>query len=139
MSREEFKSGFRVNIESLRGKSRTEALAYFRTILGEPDEIYHEDDGKVEYFRYKGEYQPQQEFTYQAYPSKNDGWFVDKIVFKDDTTSDCGLYLLLDRIKEEVEALKTKFNVTDKDIMIFAYTWYNGCDEPRYMQPPIQE
>ena len=39
MSENEYKSGFRVNIKALRGKDRTEALAYFRPILGEPVEL----------------------------------------------------------------------------------------------------
>lgn len=132
MSHTVYKSGFRVNIESLRGKSDDEALSYFRTILGEPEDVGIWD-GKVNYFRYDGEYRPNSEYTYRTDGKKDDGWFVDYII--DHNDYGCELYLKLSDITEIVSMLTKKFSVSEKDVMIFAYSWYNGSDEPRFMQP----
>ena len=137
MRSNEFKSGFRVNLEFLRGKNKEEALQYFRSILGEPSDI-EEYEGKVEYFRYDGEYQPLKEYSYGTYKTKDDGWFVDKIICEGCDGEDLGFYVKIDYIQKTVSELMEKFKVEEKDIMIFSYTWYNGSDEPRLMQPRKQ-
>lgn len=134
MSNNETKVGFRVHIESLCDKDYNDAFTYFLPILGKPEDL-DEYKGKVEYFRYTGKYQAVKEYTHNMKDKIR--WFVDYLVSESDG-SDGGEYVLLSisQIQNIVSELIAKFGVSEKDIKLFSYTWYNGCDEPVYWEKP---
>lgn len=128
MSENIHKNGFRVLIRSLKGKSKDDALEYFRSVLGEPDEI-DEWNGKIEYFNYNGKYQPRQEFSYKS-GNKNENWVVDYVLSEGPEHENSEFYINLIDMTENIKELAQKFNVNENDIILFSYTWYNGADEP---------
>lgn len=137
MSSNEFKCGFRVNLEKLRGKSKKEALAYFESVLGKPEGIDNPDDDMYFSFWYPrdSQYQPMQEYSYNYYPSKDDGWVVDYIIHRGyEGEIDPSMYLSVKTIIKVATSLASKFDVPVSDITVFAYTWYNGTDEPVLLQ-----
>lgn len=137
MSHHESKCGIRANIKSLRGKNTNEAYEYFRSILGEPDDI-DEYEGIIEGFYYKREYRPDKE--YSCGNTSDDGWFVDRIISSGNSyDGQSKLYLPLHLLNQMVREMIEKFGVEEDDIMIFSYSWYNGSDEPRHIVPPISD
>ena len=134
MSSNQFKCGFRVVIPQLRGKSEKEALQYFQPILGEPSYILEED--RYFYFEYDGKYQPRKEYAYDEYETADDGWCVNYILHEgEEGETDPSMYLSVAKITETVKLLTEKFGVSENDIIVFAYTYYNGTDEPILLQP----
>lgn len=136
MSDYETKSGIRVEIKSLKGKSRPEAYAYFQSILGDAEDV-DEFDGKVEWFEYSGKFRPGDEYTYGE--TDDDRWFVDMVASEGKEIDGEGdLYLSFEKLNSMVDELIEKFGIEREDVMVFSYTWYNGSDEPRYVEPPKQ-
>lgn len=131
--------GIRARIPALEGKSRGEAYEYFRKILGDTKpsniDIWGGKEGTVEYFCYDGDYQPKREYSYGE--TNDTHWVVDRI-FKADL-NDSGFYLSLLDIRLETDKLKSMFGVSDEDIMVISYLWYNGSDEPVLSAPPSKE
>lgn len=134
MSDYETKSGIRVEIKSLKGKSRSEAYVYFQSILGDAEDV-DEFDGEVEWFEYSGKFQPGQEYSYGE--TDDDRWFVDMVASEGKEIDGEGdLYLSFEKLNSMVDELIEKFGIEREDVMVFSYTWYNGADEPRHVEPP---
>ena len=84
---------------------------------------WHKDKtNKGYYFAYDGEFQTHQD---------DSKWFVDYIL-SDDANTDLehDLYMKVPQIKSNTKFLKKKFGVSENEVMIFFYAWYNGSDEP---------
>ena len=116
----------RVEITSLKGKSKSEALKFFRGILGEPSEIDEWDD-EIDYFPYEGRIRPCHDYS-------SERWGVEYILLHE---SDYNVYVEMDNIgatleeiSEIAEKLENMFNVNKDDVKLIYYTWYNGSDEP---------
>jgi len=135
MSSTESKCGYRVPIESLRGKNWTEALAYFRELIGEPEDV-DEYEGEVQYFTYADDakYRACPEESHGEYESKNDGWFIDMNLDSGYGEDHSDLHLTFGEIEKTVLELSEKFGVNKDDIMVFGYSWYNGVEEPGRMK-----
>lgn len=135
MSETKSKCGYRVPIEFLRGKNWTEALAYFRPLIGEPEDV-DEFEGEVQYFSYadNAKYRGCEEDNNGEYESKNDGWFIDMTLEEDYGYESADLHLTFGEIEKNVSELSEKFGADKSEIMVFGYSWYNGVEEPGRMK-----
>ena len=136
MSYNETKSVLRAEIPQLKGKSRTEALEYFRQILGEPDDV---DiwDGEVDFFEYEEKnhtYIPVEEYSYGK--TDDDRWGGDLILaYSNDYGVEEGdMNYSLEELSVLADKMARKFNINPKNIRLLSYTWYNGSDEPRFFE-----
>lgn len=127
MSCMESKMVLRVEIESLKGDSCDDAYVYFKTFLGEADEV-EVWDGKIKYFYYdesKHEFVPVLQY---------DGvrWGIDYILdyhYDGNRKSGKSEYTVAEIIAS-TERMCRMFNVSSDDIKLVSYEWYNGGDEP---------
>lgn len=126
MSCNESKLVLRAEIPSLKGKSNSEALKFFRRILGEPSEIDEWND-EIDYFSYEGIIRPCHDYS-------SGRWGIEYILLHE---SDYNVYVEMDNIGATLEEineiagkLENMFNVNKDDVKLIYYTWYNGSDEP---------
>lgn len=119
MSCVESKLVLRLELPFLKGKSNTEAYEYFKDILGEAEEL-DEWKGEVEYFNYQGKVQPITD--YQG------SWGADYVLYDSSENMDYNGSIL--EVNERAKEIASMFNMSEKDVKLFAYNWYNGGDEP---------
>jgi hypothetical protein len=122
----ESKTVLRAEFPRLKGKSRIEVYPFYLELLGEPD-YKDEYDGVVEYFEYKGKYQP-------AYDYDTKRWGIDLVLHHE---SDYSTYiemesngLTLDEFHKLAHEMSLKFEIDKYRVRLISYTWYNGSDEP---------
>ena len=126
MSCMESKTVLRAEFPELEGKTITEVYPFYKSILGEADEL-EDYDGEVEYFSYKGQYKP-------AYRYENAKWGIDRILHHE---SDYKTYiemkengLSLSEFEDMANEMSVKFGVDKLKVRLISYSWYNGGDEP---------
>jgi len=141
MSSNVFTYGIRGRIPQLNGADTTAALAFFRPLIGEPEDI-DELDGVVNYFYYddyaspyskesqsrKREYQAVRNETYKQ---KDPGWGVQKSFHSmSDEAGPTEMLLSLEFIQDEINKMAKRFGLDPSLIIVYSYSWYNGSDEP---------
>lgn len=126
-----YKSVLRAEIKELRGKGRTEAFAFFRPLLGEPEdiEVY---EGEVEYFAYEEKAEalvPVQELSNRSNGEKR--WGVDYVLSysREDNEGEDSIVSLASLNEISLELTK-KFGIEPSSVRVLSYSWYNGGDEP---------
>lgn len=127
MSCMESKMVLRVEIESLKGNSYDEAYPYYKSFLGEADEV-EEWEGNVEFFTYeksKHEFIPVLEYGEQR-------WGIDYILdyHYDGRRRNGKSAYTLSEIISATERICRTFNVSNDNVKLISYEWYNGGDEP---------
>lgn len=132
MSCEVTKTALRAEIPALKGKTIAEAYAFFQPIVGEPDDIDHEE-GTVDFFVYEGE-------KHRIAPVKGlsdksgeeNRWGIETILsYENGYGKEFGkevhtLQELAVIGKEFIEV----FGAKEEDIRLYSYTYYTGADEP---------
>lgn len=136
MSSTEVKFAVRGHVRALDDMTADEAFPFFQERMGDPDDIDSDDEG-VQYFRYEAK--------------KNGGWAV--------VNTEAGFrkgkwgidFVLLDGYEHKdpwpgvvaipdlaaiAHQMTSRFGVEPADIVVTAYTWYNGVDEPITLERP---
>lgn len=135
MSYNEWKTVLRADIPTLKGKNQNEALDYFRTKLGEPEEL-DDYEGEILYFEYdilKHPFVPVKEHAHGKSLRENDRWGVDRVLsYGNDYDKTIGsVNHTLQELNEFANELQQKFDIDPSSIRLLSYKWYNGSDEPR--------
>lgn len=132
MSCEVTKTSLRAEIPALRGKSISEAYTFFQPIVGEPDDIDH-DEGVVDFFVYEGEkhrFAPVKGLRDKS--GEDNRWGIETVLsFENGYGVKFGksVHSLLELSAIGKELIE-KFGVREEDIRLYSYTYYTGADEP---------
>ena len=132
MSETEYKTVLRFQIPALDQKGYPEVLEYFRSRLGEPEDI-DEWEGEIEYFSYPRE-------ALMRPVCRNKQWGVEAVLvhtryrdtfgYSPQLCKNQGVSLAeLQKFGEEF----SKIGFDEKDIAtmkLYSYSWYNGGDDP---------
>lgn len=132
MSCEVTKTTLRAEILSLRGKSISEAYAFFRQRVGEPDDIDH-DEGIVDFFVYEGEnhrYAPVKGLSDKS--GEENRWGIETVLtYENGDGKEFGKEV---HTLQELSAIGKEFvevfGAKEEDIRLYSYTYYTGADEP---------
>lgn len=125
MSDDRITTSLRLEIPSLEGKSSREAYEYFKPILGEADELY--DKPNYFSFYYNGEFQPRKELSGK---SESKRWVVDLVIKTGLAYDGNDLYISTQRLRQLTFKLSQKFGLSESNVFLASYLWYDGSDEP---------
>lgn len=127
MSDMESKMVVRGFIRSLEGVTDKEAYEFFRTRVGEPEELDFEDDFCYLFYSDppNGGFKP---------VNCRGGWAIDYIFEDHGHQYHPHFFVNYENLKEITEDMRDNYGVLLEDVSIQAYTWYNGVDEPRYLK-----
>lgn len=126
-----------------------EVLSFFRDILGEPEEVYYSEDNEIRFYYDDGglEYKKTnptdfKEFVCPCRDVKTNKWGLEVIIsiMNHDRYNYIGLIpnvlsghaIDIDIVKAGLLDLGLNIDLINKG-KLYAYTWYNGGDEPVYI------
>lgn len=123
MSHTVFKVAILGHIKGLDGKSRAEVLPVFRAKLGEPSEV-DEFDGTTCWF----EYDDSDQKIVPAYSHEQKRWGL-RCVFESDQECDLDFSFSIGYVHKVQKEMRELFPSIGS-VIIHAYSWYTGVDEP---------
>lgn len=123
MSDNRIKVAIRGQIPELDGKTHNDVIDVFRKALGEPSQIDEWEDN-IEYFSYDD-----YEGLRSVYSDEDEVWGVEKIILDDYSYENNDACLSLEMIQETLKEMQKLFP-SIKTVVVAAYTWYTGTDEP---------
>lgn len=132
MSCEVTKTVLRAEIPELRGKTISEAYAFFQPLVGEPDDIDH-DEGVVDFFVYEGEnhrFAPVKGLREKSGDAVR--WGIETVLSYEN-----GYGVKFGKPVHTLQELSAigkefveRFGAREEDVRLYSYTYYTGADEP---------
>ena len=124
-------AAIRAPIPCLKGKTRTEACAYFVERLGEPLEKDETDEGEIDYFSYEPKDKEDREKYWNAIEDDDGEFGVELVLFRCPECDAPSSVVTIQEMNQFIEDVKGKgFDIDEDRVGFFTYTWYNGVDEP---------
>lgn len=125
MSEEMFKAGIRWELKFLKGKQIPEIIKFFEIFDLEPDDV-DEEDGYIDYPEKINAFHPREE---------NGDWYLEYIVVREIAYNYTPFCVSMNKIlytTDKLEKELVNYGISDVKLnhVVFAYTWYNGVDEP---------